>query len=104
MSALAKELERYLAIRRSLGFALGTSERVLRRFVAFADTRKARHVTAELVLAWRAEFGHANQQTWSARLGMIRQFAQWLSGIDPKNEVPPKGLIPGRYRRQRSYI
>lgn len=104
MSPLAKELERYLAIRRSLGFALGTSERVLRRFVAFADARRARHVTAELFLAWRAEFGHASQQTWSARLGMIRQFALWLSGIDPKNEVPSKGLIPGRYRRQRPYI
>jgi integrase/recombinase XerD len=35
---------------------------------------------------------------------MVRQFAQWLSGIDPRNEVPPKGLIPGRYRRSRPYI
>jgi integrase len=55
-------------------------------------------------MAWRAEFGHADQHTWCARLGMVRQFAFWLSGVDPKNEVPPKGLIPGRYRRQRPYI
>ncbi len=104
MSALAKELDRYLAIRRSLGFALGTSERVLRRFVAFADVRRSRHITVDLFLAWRADFGHASQQTWSARLGMIRQFTFWLSGIDPRNQVPPKGLIPNRYRRQRPYI
>jgi integrase len=104
MSALAKELDRYLTIRRSLGYALGTSERVLRRFVAFAIARRARHITSDLFLAWRVEFGHASQQTWSARLGMVRQFALWLSGIDPKNEVPPRGLIPDRYRRQRPYI
>jgi integrase len=104
MSTLIKELDRYLTIRRSLGFDLGTSARVLRRFVAFADSRKARHITTNLFLAWQAEFGQANQQTWSARLGMVRQFALWLSGIDPRNEVPPKGLIPGRYRRARPYI
>lgn len=104
MSSLAQELDRYLAIRRSLGFDLGTSARVLRRFIAFADGRKARHITTELFVAWQAEFGQANQQTWSARLGMVRQFALWLSGINPRNEVPPKGLVPGRYRRARPYI
>jgi integrase len=104
MSTLAQQLDRYLAIRRSLGFDLGTSARVLRGFVAFAHGRKAKHVTTDLFLAWQAEFGEANQQTWSARLGMVRQFALWLSGIDPQNEVPPKGLIPGRYRRTRPYI
>jgi integrase/recombinase XerD len=104
MSALEKELDRYLKIRRSLGYDLSTSERVLRRFVAFAVARRARHVTSDLFLAWRAEFGHASRPTWSARLGMVRQFALWLSGIDPRNEVPPKGLIPDRYRRKRPYI
>jgi integrase/recombinase XerD len=104
MSTLAKELDRYLAIRRSLGYDLGTSARVLRRLVAFAHGRRAKHITTELFLAWQAEFGEANQQTWAARLGMTRQFAQWLSGIDPRTEVPAKGLIPGRYRRSRPYI
>ncbi len=104
MSTLAQELDRYLAIRRRLGFNLSTSARVLRRFVAFAHGRRAKHITADLFLAWQAEFGEANQHTWSARLGMVRQFALWLSGIDPRNEVPPKALIPGRYRRSRPYI
>ena len=104
MSTLAKELDRYLSVRRSLGFDLSTSARVLRRFVAFAEARKARHVTTQLFLAWHAEFGEARQDTWHARLGMVRQFASWLTGIDPGNKVPPKALIPGRYRRSRPYI
>jgi integrase len=104
MSTLVQELDRYLTIRRSLGYDLSTAARVLRRFVTFAHGRKARHITTDLFLAWQAEFGEANQQTWSARLGMVRQFALWLSGINPRNEVPPKALIPGRYRRTRPYI
>jgi integrase len=104
MSTLVQELDRYLTIRRSLGYDLGTTARVLRRFVAFAQGRKAKYVTIDLFLAWQAEFGEANQQTWSARLGMVRQFALWLSGINPRNEVPPKGLITDRYRRARPYI
>lgn len=104
MNSLAKELDHYLAIRRSLGFDLSTSARVLRGFVAFANSRKVHHITTDLFLAWQAEFGEANQQTWSARLGMVRQFALWLSGLDPRNEVPPKSLVPARYRRSRPYI
>ena len=104
MSTLTQELDCYLAIRRGLGYDLTTAERILRRFAAFADARKARYLTTELFLAWQANFGRANQQTWSARLGMVRQFALWLSGIDPRNEVPPKALTPSRYRRSRPYI
>jgi integrase/recombinase XerD len=104
MSTLAQELDRYLTIRRSLGYDLSTAARVLRRFVTFAHGHKARHITTDLFLAWQAEFGKANQQTWSARLGMVCQFALWLSGMDRRNEVPPKALIPGRYRRTRPYI
>jgi integrase len=104
MSTLAKELDRYLSIRRSLGYDLSTSARVLLRFVAFASSRKARHMTTDLFLAWQAEFGKAGQQTWYGWLGIVRQFALWLSGIDPRNEVPPKTLIPGRRHRPRPYI
>ena len=35
---------------------------------------------------------------------MVRLFAQWLHSLDPRHEVPPQALIPGRYRRVRPYI
>jgi integrase/recombinase XerD len=104
MSTLTNELERYLEIRRSLGFHLSTTARVLKRFVAFADAEAIDHITTDLFLRWKEEFGEASSCTWAARLGMVRQFAQWLSGIDSSNEVPSKALIPGRYRRARPHI
>ena len=104
MSPLHQELDRYLTIRRSLGYDLDTSARVLRRFVDFADSQGAVHLTADLFLRWQETFGHAGSQTWAARLSMVRLFAQWLHGLDPAHEPPPRGLIPYRRRRPRPYI
>jgi integrase len=101
---LRHELDRYLTVRRSLGYKLGTAERILRRFIDFADAQGATHVTADLFLRWQEAFGAAGRQTWAARFGMVRLFAQWLHGLDPAHEVPPRGLVPSRYRRTRPYI
>ena len=102
--SLRHELDRYLTVRRSLGYSLGTVERVLCRFVDFAEGEQALHVSTALFLRWQDAFGQAGRQTWAARLGMVRQFAQWLHGLDQVHEVPPQGLIPNRYRRVRPYI
>lgn len=102
--SLRHELDRYLTVRRSLGYELGTSERVLRRFVAFAEAEQAQHISTAVFLRWQEIFGQAGRETWAARFGMVRLFAQWLHGLDPTHEVPPRGLIPSRYRRMRPYI
>jgi len=104
VNTLSAELNRYLTIRRSLGYDLGTSERVLRRFLAFAEQEGTDRITPALFLRWQSAFGHAKRQTWARRLVMVRLFARWLHGIDPRHEVPPQSLIPCRYRRARPYI
>jgi hypothetical protein len=91
---LTARLEHYLEIRRGFGFDLSTSERVLRRFTEFAAAQGAEHITAALFLRWRESFGSADNNTWSARLGMVRGFAAWLQSVDPRTEVPPSGLAP----------
>jgi integrase/recombinase XerD len=104
MATLTAALERYLSVRRALGYDLSTEERVLRRFTALADAEGAEHITVELFLRWKAHYGHASNSTWASRLGMVRRFATWLQGIDRETEVPPAGLIVGKLRRGRPYI
>jgi integrase/recombinase XerD len=104
MSDLRQEMDRYLTIRRSLGYDLGTAERMLRRFIAFAEAEGAEHVSADLFLRWQAAFGNANRQTWAARFVVVRRFAEWLHGLDPAHEIMPRGLIPCRSKRSRPYI
>jgi integrase len=104
MTPLRDHLQQYLTIRRSLGFHLSTTERILRRFVTFAESESADYVDTALFVRWQERYGSAGRQTWAARLGIVRLFAQWLNGIDPRNEVPPRGLIPGQSRRPHPHI
>ena len=60
MTSLSVHLDRYLKVRRSLGYDLSTSERILRRFAAFAESEGADYVTADLFLRWRVRFGSAD--------------------------------------------
>jgi integrase/recombinase XerD len=102
--SIAPQLDRYLSVRRSLGYNLRTDERILRRFVRFADQEGASHIDTALFLRWDAGLPAVGTSTRSARFGKVRLFVQWLSGIDPAHEVPPRGLLPDRSGRQRPYI
>ena len=46
--SIAPQLDRYLGVRRSLGYDLRTDERVLRRFTRFADQEGAAHIDTTL--------------------------------------------------------
>jgi integrase/recombinase XerD len=102
--SLVLQLDRYLSVRRGLGYDLRADERVLRRFARFADRERTSHVDTALFLRWDASLPDVGTSTRSARFGKVRLFVQWLSGIDPAHEVPPRGLLPGRYARQRPHI
>ena len=102
--SITPQLDRYLSVRRSLGYDLRTEERRLRRFARFADQEGAQHIDTALFLRWDASLPAVTTSTRSARLSAVRLFAQWLSSIDPAHEVPPRGLLPDRSRRSRPYI
>lgn len=102
--SLMPQLDRYLSVRRSLGYDLRTSERILRRFTNYADTEGAAHIGTALFLRWHATLADANGSTRATRLRVVRLFAQWLSGFDPAHEVPPQGLLPDSSNRPRPHI
>jgi integrase/recombinase XerD len=102
--SITPQLDRYLSVRRSLGYDLRTEERRLRRFARFADQEGAPHIDTALFLRWDASLPAATTSTRSARLSAVRLFAQWLSSIDPAHEVPTRGLLPDRSQRPRPHI
>jgi len=97
-------LDEYIALRRRLGFHLRLPARLLRNFVAFVEANEATYITTQLAVRWARQPRDAQPATWAARLGMVRRFASWWSGTDPRTEVPPQGLIPYRYCRTPPYI
>ena len=104
MSKLRDACEQYLQLRRNLGCQLREPGRLLQNFLAFAEREGASHVTADLALRWAQQPSGVQPATWASRLQVVRRFALWLSASDRRTEVPPAGLLPGRYVRKRPYI
>lgn len=104
MSALSDSLETYLALRRGLGAELRRPGAYLRRFVEFLDREGVAVITTKLALRWATAPANATPATWAGRLDDVRRFAAWQSATDPRTEVPPRGLLPDRFRRRPPYI
>ena len=104
MSTLRQAAEQYLQLRRDLGSKLSETGRLLQSFLAFAEREGASHVTTDLALRWAQQPAGVQPATWALRLQVVRRFALWLSAADRRTEVPPPGLLPGRYLRKRPYI
>jgi integrase len=104
VSELSSALADYLQLRRALGFALDRPASLLASFVAFADAAGAGYVTTELALSWAAQPAGADRSWHGARLSAVRQFARYLRAIDPRTEIPPAGMLPGRSRRAEPYL
>lgn len=104
VSELAEGLERYLTLRRSLGYKLERSGQVLADFVAELDNAAISHISTEVALSWA--IGTTNpESSWRAqRLGYVRGFARYLHSVDPRHEVPPTGLVPRRRGRLVPYL
>jgi integrase len=104
MRDLREAMEQYLLLRRSLGFKLINAESVLQSFVKFAEREAFSHITTDLVLRWMNLSTAKEPSTLADRLNIVRRFAIWRSAADELTEVPPKNLLPHRYRRKPPYI
>jgi len=104
MKTLSTHLQEYLQLRRRLGFKLRDAGGVLSKFVHFAKQQHAAFVTTRLALRWATQPVGCHPALWTTRLGMVRQFAHYLSGVDSRTEIPPRGLLPHRYHRQSPYL
>jgi integrase len=104
MSALRGELDRYLTIRRALGYKLARAELLLADFCRYLDSIGADTITTENAFAWASLPANGSPSWWGQRLSVVRAFARHLHAIDPTHEVPPAGLLPARTHRAVPYL
>jgi len=100
MNTLKRHLRDYLDLRRGLGFDLGRVESRLKSFLEFIKTKRTRRITTALALEFALRSDHRAPGTQAGCLSAIRGFARYLSGIEPKIEVPPAGLVRLGHRPQ----
>jgi len=94
----------YLRVRRSLGYKLEYTERLLFGFVDYLQEHGATAATVEHALGFALAPSTASPRWHALRLSAVRCFARWAQLQDPSIEVPSPRLLPARVTRAAPYI
>ena len=99
---IQNHMERYLKLRRSLGFEMRLEGRLLQDFLTFLQGRTLGEplIFAQAAIDWACSRGGSKWQ--SGRLSIARCFLVHLRAHHPGVEVPPPGIIPSGVRPTRS--
>jgi len=97
-------VERYLALRRAMGFDLGIAGGQLMQFARFAQSSDAGSLTVDVAIAWANSARHPTPLTSARRIEVIRPFAKYLRQVDPAAEVPERNLFGRAHRRLTPHI
>lgn len=104
MSRLDPALADYLAMRRSLGFGLQRTAKLLAQFTAYLDAQAADTITVEAALAWATLPAGAGSRWHAMRLTVVRGFAAHLHALDPVHELIPAELLRDPGGRATPYL
>jgi integrase len=104
MKSLARAVDDYLALRRSLGFKLREYGDCLHEFGSFLAKNGVAHVTNKLAVEYATQRQNEKPVSWTRRLIIIRGFARYRIGADPRTQIPPIGLMRFRSQRARPYL
>jgi len=99
---LIAHVERYIALRRSLGFKLHKTSRRLHAFARFATEKGETHIRAATAVAWAASAPTRNSRHY--RLGDVARLSRFLHAEDAAHETPPTGLFAAPVSRLVPYI
>ena len=104
MNTLRQAAQKYLNLRRSLGYKLYKAGKLLPAFVKFMEEHRAFYITTQLALAWAQQPSTVQPTEWAKRLSIVRLFAGHRSATDPRTQIPPRGLLPYRPKRAQPYL
>ncbi len=99
---LMTSVDRYLSIRRLVGFQLKHIEFYLRDFACFASARGETHVVSKTAIDWASK-GTSEAQRHN-RLSVLIRFAYFVRAEDPRHQIPPKYLFCNQRQRPTPYI
>lgn len=101
--AMITDVDRYVAIKRGLGYKFADQARMLRRYAVFAEAAGDTHISANRMVEWASTASSVqSSREW---LQVVRNFAVSMHAEDDRNEIPPRDAFGrGRRRRPRPHI
>lgn len=88
---LSADVNRYISLRRALGYKLVQAERHLLAFARFAAERGENHIRTATALTW-LPMAAKSPNAMAHRLTAIILFARFLQAEDPRHEIPPPDI------------
>lgn len=101
---MTTQVERYLALRRAMGFELGIAGQQLMQFARFIDAAGTRVVRLEMISSWATAARNPTPLTSARRIEVIRPFVRYLKQLDPAHEVPERNQFGRAHRRLTPHI
>src|SRR5208283_3594687 len=102
-AVLNEDVDRYIALRRTLGYKLRKPARNLQAFARYADERGETQLRAATVLAWVTAAGRTREAR-AERMRHLMLFARFLRAEDARHEVPASNIFAVRKTRPVPYI
>lgn len=99
---LIDDIERYLALRRSLGFKLEQTAEYLEAFARFATARGEHHIRAQTAIDWAQAAPTVDSRY--RRLRDVGRAARFLHLEDPAHEIPLIGFFAKSKNKLIPYI
>jgi len=100
---LSEEVDRYVELKRALGFKFRIQSGLLRNFARFAEERGERFICTSCVLDWAGQAPSPQQRR--NRLLTVRRFALAAIAEDARHQVPPAGTFGNlSFKRRRPHI
>lgn len=100
---LSGEADRYIALRRTLGYKLRKPGRHLKAFAAYAKAKGESHIRTATVMAWVVAVGRTREAR-AERFRSLALFARFLRAEDSRHEVLPSNPFAIRKTRPVPYI
>jgi len=103
---MGQRMKRYLALQRSFGLALKSTEGILDAFDRYLTVHfpNAKRVTRNSIIGYLKTTCHLHSETRRHYLACLRQFCRFLFHLNPKTYIPEKHLLPPGKIKIRSHI
>jgi len=102
---LLLRVECYVAVRKALGYAVRSEEKLLKDFIQFLELNKASSpIRAQTAIEWACTPAPGRGPSGEAsRLKVVRRFLSHLQAFEFETEVPGPGVLPA-FRRPLPYL
>ena len=99
---LMDAVERYIRLRRSVGYKLEDVACLLNSFARYAEHRGDKYVVTQTAVTWAEQ--SPSQSRRHRRLQAVIRFAQFMRVEDGRHEVPPDGIFAPSGVRRPPYV